>query len=125
MALLTQSEAEQSNQGNPGQLALQYSGENNVNITPRTEVKEVKVPKSDRVPKARWQQLMGYLDNAGNTWGGQISHKAMEKAARVSTVGADIISDIKQAVKPQSPKRIISKGGTFLKQNQRKKYQSF
>ena len=69
MALLTQSEAEQSSQVDPDQLAIDYSGENNVNITPKTEVKEVKVSKLGIVPKAGWQQLMSYLDNTGNTWG--------------------------------------------------------
>ena len=59
---------------------------------------------------------MGYLDNAsGDIRGDQISHKATEIGARVSMVGADIILDIKQAIKPQSPKKIISKGGKVFK----------
>ena len=64
---------------------------------------------------------MGYLDDTGNTCVGQISHKAMEIGARVSTVGADIISDIKQVVKPQSPKKIVSKGQNFFKTESRGK----
>ena len=70
MALLAQSEADQSDQVNPDQIAIDYTQENNVNITPKTEVKEVKISKSGRVPKAGWQQLMSYLDDTGNTWGG-------------------------------------------------------
>ena len=65
---------------------------------------------------------MSYLDDTGNTWGGgQISHKAMEIGARVGMVGADIISDIKQSVKPQSPKKIISRGGKTFKTESRGK----
>ena len=45
MVLLTQSEAEQSNQVDPDQLAIDYSREKNVNINPRTEVNKVKVSK--------------------------------------------------------------------------------
>ena len=57
MALLTQSEADQSNQVNPDQLAIDYTWKNNVNITPKTEIKEVKISKSGRVPKAGCQQI--------------------------------------------------------------------
>ena len=64
---------------------------------------------------------MGYLDNAGDIWGDQISHKATEIGARISMVGADIISDIKQVVKPQSPKKIISKEGKVFKTESREK----
>ena len=47
--------------------------------------------------------------------GGQISHKVMEIGARVSLLGAYIISDVKQSVKPQSPKKIVSREGKTFK----------
>ena len=58
---------------------------------------------------------MSYLDDTGNAWGGQISHKAMEIGASVGSVGAEIISDVKQSIKPQSPKRIVSREGKTFK----------
>ena len=60
---------------------------------------------------------MSYLDYTSNTWrgGGQIGHKAMEMGARVGSVGAEIISEVKQAIKPQSPKKIVSREGKTFK----------
>ena len=56
--------------------------------------------------------------------GGSNKPQGDRNGARVGTVGADIISDIKQAVKPQSPKRIVSRGGKTFKIESREKGQS-
>ena len=49
------------------------------------------------------------------TQGDQISHEAMEIGARVGLVGAEIVSEVKQVVKPQSPKKIVSREGKTFK----------
>ena len=119
MALLALSELDQSAQVNPDQLVIDYTWENNVNIAPKTEVREVKISKSGQVPQLGWHQLMSYLDDTSNAWGDQISHKAMEIGARVGLVGAEIVSEVKQTIKPQSPKKIVSREGKTLKTEQK------